>query len=386
MNKKWKLLSLGLIIGLMLLGCDLIAAETIPTPMPTPVIDPGVIAGANLVPADHVTLRFAMPGQVAATLVAEGDHVEKGQTLARLKNTESLEAQLKSTELGVMEAEQNLQALEDNARIVAENVRVDLATARQGLVDAERAWDAIDTEDFIETLDDARLDLIEAQKDLEDAQENLADHQELDEDNPVRQQYEDELDEAQAAYDDARWAFETLENQKALAEAQLGAAQAAVADAERRVEATQDGQPDPEDLALADANLAHAKAQLQAAKRALYDSTLTAPFAGKVVRVDLTEGTYTSPSEAAMVLADLSAWYLETKDLTENQVVGVEEGQEVTITFDALPGKTFTGEVESISEYFLERFGDITYVVRIRLLETDARLRWGMTAEVLFPD
>jgi multidrug resistance efflux pump len=103
------------------------------------------------------------------------------------------------------------------------------------------------------------------------------------------------------------------------------------------------------------------------------------------VRIDLNEGAYTAPAEVAMVLADFSIWYLETNDLNENEVVKISEGDQVEIIFDALPGESFSGEVESISEYFLERFGNITYPVRIRLNETDERLRWGMTAEIKFP-
>jgi hypothetical protein len=30
--------------------------------------------------------------------------------------------------------------------------------------------------------------------------------------------------------------------------------------------------------------------------------------------------------------------------------------------------------------------GDILYTVRIRIKDVDARLRWGMTVEVTFPD
>jgi len=69
-----------------------------------------------------------------------------------------------------------------------------------------------------------------------------------------------------------------------------------------------------------------------------------------------------------------------------DEVVQIEAGSEVTIRFDALPDETFAGEVDSISEYFVEQYGEITYVVRIRLLESDDQLRWGMTAEVSFLD
>jgi len=40
--------------------------------------------------------------------------------------------------------------------------------------------------------------------------------------------------------------------------------------------------------------------------------------------------------------------------------------------------------VESIGALFEERSGDVTYPVKIRLLEADSRLRWGMTVAVTF--
>ena len=169
-------------------------------------------------------------------------------------------------------------------------------------------------------------------------------------------------------------------------EVQLLAANMAVMEAEQRVKELERLRLDQDALDLAEAALDLAKGQQRAARKALEDLKLKAPFPGTVVRIDLTEGTYTSPAEIAMVLADLSSWHLETLDLTENEVIGINAGDQVDIIFDVLPDLTFTGEVEKVSEYFLERFGSITYVVRISLTGTDDRLRWGMTAEDLFPD
>jgi len=42
------------------------------------------------------------------------------------------------------------------------------------------------------------------------------------------------------------------------------------------------------------------------------------------------------------------------------------------------------GVVESISQFSVERFGDVTYTAKIDLEESDPRLRWGMTVKVLF--
>jgi RND family efflux transporter MFP subunit len=258
MNSKMKAMIVLLLTGLLVAGCDLVPTEPEPQSVTEPVSDPGVIAEANLVPAEYVALRFALPGPVAEIAVEAGSEVEEGQVLARLKNTEAIEAQLLAADLAVLQAEQRLEEVE---RYRSDEDAIDLANAA--------------------------LDL--------------------------------------------------------------------------------------------------AKGQQRAAKQALEETKLKAPSAGTVVRIDLKEGAYTSPAEVAMVLADFSLWYLETNDLNENEVVKISEGDQVEISFDALPGESFSGEVESISAYFLERFGNITYLVRIRFNETDERLRWGMTAEVKFP-
>ncbi len=374
-----------LLAGFLSSGCGLITNEPEPTAVATPVEDPGVIAEAKLVPANHVNLHFAMAGEVGEILVAEGDFINAGEPLARLADVEALEAQILAAEQAVLAAEQGLASLQEKAALTAAQAEVNLVTARQSLMEAEQAWEAVDTDDFREDLDDARVDMIEARDDLEEAEETLADHSDLDEANTIRQSYEDDVEEAQQDYDEVRWALEALQNQMGLANARLAHAQAALVDAEAVVEATQDDRPDPDDLALAEANLEQARGQLRAAERTLGDVELTAPFDGRVVRVELTEGATTTSAQLAFVLADLSTWYLETSDLTEHDVIDIGVGDEVVITFDALPGQSFTGEVESISDYFQERFGDITYEVRIRLNEADDRLRWGMTAEVSFP-
>lgn len=56
----------------------------------------------------------------------------------------------------------------------------------------------------------------------------------------------------------------------------------------------------------------------------------------------------------------------------------------MTITFDAISGKTFHGEVKEIAQHYEEKNGDIDYTVKIVLTDSDPLLRWGMTASVIF--
>ena len=109
-----------------------------------------------------------------------------------------------------------------------------------------------------------------------------------------------------------------------------------------------------------------------------------------MVDINVVSNEQVGPNNWAILVADESAWYVETDDLTELDVVKVALDQKATIVADALPDVEMTGKVTEISDVFSQKGGDITYKVRI-LLETgaggaiDPRLRWGMTVEVTFP-
>ena len=133
-----------------------------------------------------------------------------------------------------------------------------------------------------------------------------------------------------------------------------------------------------------EARVAAAQKQLQIAENAPADLELRAPFAGTVMDIDLFIGQYVTTGQNAILLADLSEWFIETDNLTEIEVVNVNVGQQVTVVPDALPNMNMTGEVASISSVFEEKRGDITYTVRISVPITDPRLRWGMTVSVTF--
>ncbi len=165
--------------------------------------------------------------------------------------------------------------------------------------------------------------MTDAKDDLDTAQADFDEYKDLDENNATRQAYQDALDEAQQTYDEARWAYEDLQYRYDLAQAQLTAAQEALATAQKTSDDTTNG-PDPDALALAQASLDQAKQQQAAAEAALGNVELKAPYAGTIVQVGLTAGAPTAPSQMAVVLMDDSQWYVETNDLTEDEVVKVE--------------------------------------------------------------
>jgi multidrug resistance efflux pump len=151
--------------------------------------------------------------------------------------------------------------------------------------------------------------------------------------------------------------------------------------------------PDPDLVLLADSRIATAETRvtttesaLKAAEAALSDLDLVATMAGTVVELDLNPGEQVSPGRPVITLADFSEWYIETDNLTEIEVVDVNVDQVVEIIPDAIPELTLTGIVESISDKFEEKRGDITFTTRILVDEIDPRLRWGMTVVVSFEE
>lgn len=161
----------------------------------------------------------------------------------------------------------------------------------------------------------------------------------------------------------------------------LQAAQAGVEAAQARLAETLAGAPERR-LAVARAQVSSAEAALALAKLNLGDTELRAPFAGAVAAVDLKASEYAPAGGVAVQLADLSAWRIETTDLTELSVVRIAEDAPVTITFDALPGVALPGKVARVELFGENRQGDIAYTVSVLPDRPDARLHWNMTAAV----
>ena len=82
----------------------------------------------------------------------------------------------------------------------------------------------------------------------------------------------------------------------------------------------------------------------------------------------------------AVTMADFAEWHIQTVDLTELDIAAVSEGDNVTVTFDALPGESVSGEVASIALVSSLSRGDVVYEVKIRLEDVGSLpIRWGMT-------
>jgi RND family efflux transporter MFP subunit len=139
---------------------------------------------------------------------------------------------------------------------------------------------------------------------------------------------------------------------------------------------------DPLHYESAAADLERAQALLDSAKATLLtQSTLTAPFNGTIVSVDIAPAETVVPGQTVIVLGDLSKYQIETTDLSERDVMRVQIGQPANVFIEAL-NEEFTGRVIDIDRVSSTLGGDVVFKVTIELDEQPQGLLWGMSADV----
>lgn len=168
------------------------------------------------------------------------------------------------------------------------------------------------------------------------------------------------------------------------ADARLAAAQAAAEELESSPTEAGAVQPDPtaSELEAAWAGVDQAGARLEQALVLADQTRLVAPFGGTVAAVAVAPGEVVLPGATVLQLADDAAWLVETENLTEMDVVGVQVGDAVTIHLPALPDLELEGTIERVRLLGETRMGDVVYTVIVRPERHERRLRWNMTAEV----
>ncbi len=158
----------------------------------------------------------------------------------------------------------------------------------------------------------------------------------------------------------------------------LEAANAAVASAQANLQRIT-SPPSEADLASAEAQVASARASLAQAQLALERATLTAPIAGIVAEVNLEVGEFYNAARPAVVLADLSQYYVDVT-VDEIDVAQIAVGQPVQLVLDALSDLNLRGTVERINPLSTVQSGVTAYTVRIVTSDTPATVRPGMSA------
>ncbi|MGG6240449.1 efflux RND transporter periplasmic adaptor subunit [Nodosilinea sp. AN01ver1] len=307
-----------------------------------------VSASGTVRPVQTVNLSPENAGVLEELYVEQGDRVEPGQLIARMRNRDTA-AQVQQNQAAVAEAEAALAELRRGSRS-------DEIAQAEATVEANRAQvrDA-----------QARVDL---------AASELARRQQLFERGAV------------AATD-----LDTARREQRSAQAALEQAQARVTEAQRRVDDLRRG-PRQESIAQAEARLAQARAQLEGAQVRQNESFIRAPFGGTITQKFATEGAFVTPTTSASELSSATstaivalAQDLEVlAEVPEADISLIEPGQRVEVVADAFPEQTFAGRVKLVAPEAIERQNVTLFQVRIELLDGKDILRSNMNVNVAF--
>jgi HlyD family secretion protein len=129
------------------------------------------------------------------------------------------------------------------------------------------------------------------------------------------------------------------------------------------------------------AEIEAAEARVEAAQAALNMARVVAPFAGTVTESHSLSGDQVSAGATAFRLDNLSSLLVDVQ-VSEVDINSVSIGQPVTLTFDAILGKTYHGEVVEVTQAGTVEEGVVNFTVTVELTDADALVKPGMTAGV----
>lgn len=295
---------------------------------PAPITQ--IVVSGNI-EAHESLVGFKVPGRIVELPVEEGRQVEQGALLARLEDAD-LKQRVRMDEAGVRVRESNL------ALIMAGTREQEVKATQQSVIDAQA------------DLEQKKLDSERAQR-LFDKDEVTAQERDL---------AATALKRAQAIFHAA---------QQRYSEAQEGARK--------------------EDIAVAQANLNQAGADLGMSQVNLGYAVLRAPSSGVVTVRQAELGEVVSPGSPVVTIADLDHIWLRAY-IAETDLGRIHWGQDAAITSDTYPGKQYHGRISFISsaaeftpksvETYKER---VTLVFRIKIDvdNSNHELKPGMPAE-----
>ncbi|HEX5062380.1 MAG TPA: HlyD family efflux transporter periplasmic adaptor subunit, partial [Kofleriaceae bacterium] len=151
--------------------------------------------------------------------------------------------------------------------------------------------------------------------------------------------------------------------------------------------------PRVEDLRAATAVVEAAQGRLDQLAVTIDELTIRAPAAARVESLDLRPGDLLGPNAPAATVLEEDQLYVRLY-VPETQIGRIKVGQEVPVSVDSFPNRSFKAKVEHINnkgEYSprnlqtADERADQVFAVRIGLIEGKDDLRAGMAATVRVP-
>ncbi len=245
-----------------------------------------ISTNGKIEPVSNFEAHAVAPAMVKRVLVKEGDQIKPGQLLIQLDDADA---------------------------------RAQAAKARAELRGAEADLHAIQSGGTQEELLTNRSELIKAQAERDEAQRNLQATKHLQQSGAASPA---EVQEAQ--------------NRLTKAEAQV-----------QLLQSRQTGRFSSQDLAKVQAAADQARAAYSAAEELLKNANVRAPFAGTVYQLPVKPGAYVAPGSLLVQMANLDK--LQVRAFVDEPEIGrLAKGQEVEISWDAIPGHVWHGTLTRV--------------------------------------
>ncbi|QEQ01181.1 efflux RND transporter periplasmic adaptor subunit [Thermosynechococcus sp. CL-1] len=293
-----------------------------------------IAATGKVVPVQTVNISPKRAGLLAELYVEQGDRVKAGQIIARMDNRDE---------------------------------QAQLAQAQANLADAIARRDRVVAGNRAEEIAQAEAQVRAAATRAQLAEERLKRNELLAAEGAIPR---DTLDELKANRDSAI---------------------ASLQEAQKRLQLLQRGSR-TEEIRQAEAAVAAAQAQVQAARAALEDTVIRAPFTGIITQKYANPGAFVTPTTTASATTSATSTSIvaiaqgleilaEVPEVDLGQVV---VGQPVEIRADAYPGETFEGRVRLVAPEAVVEQNVTFFQVRVSLVTGLQKLRSGMNVDLDF--
>ncbi len=331
-----------------------------------------------------VELNWEASGTVASVDVNIGDQVKTDQVLAKL-DPKTLNTEVMNAETELKNANDALKDLQNVDQLVSKALS-EMVQAQKDYEDAQTAYNSLDpsraSEDQVKIAYEAYL---KAQNDYDSARAKFEVTRDYALNDPTRIKrlgdvggYRSVRDNALAAY--YQYLGQGTELERALREAKVQLTQATFEQKQFEYNQALKGRTEAE--------INTALAKIAAAQKKINASSLIAPFDGQVTKLDakpndiivLDDATGRS-SSVAVRIDDFSTLSINTT-VSEMDVNHIKPGQEVAITFIAIPDKKYKGTVTHIANSGKTEESSVTFGITVKIDDPDAAVKPGMTAEM----
>lgn len=380
-----------------------------------------VASTGKVKPNQSVNLGFDKSGRVANVYLEVGDFVKAGQVIATLESGE-ISADLNKARASLDEAKIKLREIKSTAPISYNDASRNLdAAVKEGFADADNAIrnraDQFFTNipnnpqfeisiisggftHYFNVPSDMALEInnsrIKVESVLNDWQKRISN---LNSSNLVSEAdkaisdlntISDFLDKTAAAvntFSPAEYAYETTVNtyKSTISSARSevsGAISAIVTAKDKLTSAPTLGEGGQfESVLTQEAKVSQAQAAVSSLEATLNKSTIRAPFDGVVTLQEAKAGATVSAGETLVSVISQNQMYVEA-NISEINIGKISVDNPVSVTFDALPGEEFLGEVSYVEPGDVIIDGVVNYKIRVNLKNLDPRIKSGLTANL----